>query len=77
MKKAAYWDTLFTTFDFGTYLSGLSLGIEGILVPLVLISICLGVRNKVAQRKSLKKLSKETRKRNLRESRALLRESRF
>ena len=77
MKKVAYWDSLYNSFDFGFYLSGLSLGIEGLLVPLVLISICIGVRNKVAQRKSLKKLTKEARKRNQRESRALLRESRF
>jgi len=77
MNTKCYWDTLWFDFDYKDYLDWLALAIEGILLPLTLVGICLGVRNKVVRNLNERKLIKERRKRNLRETRALLRESRL
>ena len=77
MTTKCYWDTLWFDFDYKDYLDWLALAIEGILLPLTLVGICLGVRNKVVRNLNERKLIKERRKRNLRETRALLRESRL
>ena len=76
MKTKAHWDNFAYNFNFLEYLDWLALGIEGLLAPLTLIGICLGVRRRVAQRQN-SKLAKQQRKRNQRETRALLRESRL
>jgi hypothetical protein len=77
MQNKAYWDANFYQLDMGEHLDLLALIIELLMAPLVLISICIGVKNKMSRVKEAKHLSKKLRKRNQRETRALLRESRF
>jgi hypothetical protein len=77
LKAKALRDDFKNAFDFANYLDWLALAIEGLLTPLVVIGICLGIRRKVVQRRSDRKLAKLRRQRNQRETRALLRESRL
>lgn len=77
MHSKCYWDTLWLEFDWTEYIDWAALCLGGLLVPLTFCGICLGCRNKVVQSMNAKKLNKAKRKRNMRETRALLRESRF
>jgi len=77
MHSKCYWDTLWLEFDWTEYIDWAALCLGGLLVPLTFCGICLGCRNKVVQSMNAKKLNKAKRKRNMRETRALLRESRL
>jgi hypothetical protein len=75
LQSKAYWDNTIYNLDVNEHLDLLALFIEVIMVPFLAISMCIGIRNKVAQVKSAKQISKKLKKRNQRETRALLRES--
>jgi hypothetical protein len=78
MMTKCFWDTFWINFDYTEYLDWFAIGVEGIiLLPLSIVGICLGCKNRINKRANSRLLAKERRKQNLRETRALLRESRL
>ena len=77
MKNKAFWDELFFNFNIHDYIEWIALFIEGILAPMALCGICLGLKNKVTQRQQRKIVAKQKRKQNQKETKALLRSARL
>lgn len=77
LKTKAYYDTNFNDIVWADHYDLIALAIEILMIPLIAISFCIGIKNKMAQVQSSKNASRKIRKRNMRETRALLRESRL
>ena len=73
MKNKAFWDELSFTFNIHDYIEWIAIFIEGILAPMTLCGICLGLKNRVTQRQQRKIVAKQKRKQNQKETKALLR----
>ncbi len=54
MKNKAFWDELSFTFNIHDYIEWIAIFIEGILAPMTLCGICLGLKNRVTQRQQRK-----------------------
>jgi len=77
MKNKAFWDELSFTFNIHDYIEWIAIFIEGILAPMTLCGICLGLKNRVTQRQQRKIVAKQKRKQNQKETKALLRSARL
>ena len=76
MKNNAYWDDFKASFNIYDYVEWLAIGIELILAPMAMYGMCLGLKNRVTQGKMQLQAQAKRRKRNQKETKALLKGSR-